>query len=221
MALVRKIRSINMRNTHLLTTNELLEFTFKNGKTITKSDAELLPVFSQEGKQLGVAPRLLCHRLGLIHKVVYLFISNTHREILVQIRGDSGRIDVPVGGHISIDDKSEKEALIREAFEELGVDVNEDKITYHQTYFRESESNIKKPEEANRELRVLYSLVMDVSDEKELNNKFSLRKDKEAVIDIKWMTIEEIVKYCDSSLVADGLKASLPHYLIQSRKTPA
>ena len=208
-----------MENENVLTTNDLLELTFKSGKLLTKADRELLPVFTQEGKCLGAAPRLLCHRLGLIHKVVYLFISNTRGDLLIQIRGDSGRIDVPVGGHVSINDKSEKEALVREMFEELGIKVNENKIIYHQTYFRESEININKPEETNRELRVLYSLVMDENDENILNSNFCLRKDKTDVLDIKWMTINEILKYSDYSSSADGLKASLPHYLTQKENS--
>ena len=203
-----------MEGKHLLTTEELLEKTIKKGKVISKSDRELIPVFSPEGEQLGIAPRLLCHRLGLIHEVVYLFVCNMRGEVLVQIRGD-GRIDVPVGGHVSADDQDEKEALVREMFEELGIKVNEDKIMYYQTYFREFEVNIKKPEEFNRELRVLYTLVMSDKDEKVLNSRFSLREEKEAVLDIKWMTVNEIVNYCDKSLAADGLKMSLSHYLLK------
>ncbi len=207
-----------MGNEHLLTINEILGLTFKYEKTIAKSDGELLPVFSQTGTQLGVAPRLLCHRLGLIHKVVYLFIRNTSGKILIQVRGDSGRIDVPVGGHVSIDDKSEKEALVREAFEELGIEINETELIYHKTYFREFEPNSRKPEDMNRELRGLYSLVMGENDEKNLNSRFGSREENKAVIDIKWLTIEDVIKYCDDSLVADGLKASLPHYLMSHYK---
>ena len=202
-----------MGNNQLLTISELLELTYRSGKSVTESDRELLPIFSQSGTQLGVAPRLLCHRLGLIHKVVYLFIRNGHGEILTQTRGDSGRIDVPVGGHVSTVDKSEKEALLREMFEELGVNINEDKLIYHKTYFREAEINFRKPEESNRELRVLYSIVIDENDEKDLNNRFNLREEKKSVVDIKWMAVDEIIRYCDNSLAADGLKTSLPHYL--------
>jgi len=208
-----------MSDSRLLPMEKLLELTFKNGKLVTASDRELLQVFSQDGVQLGVAPRLLCHRLGLVHKVVYLFISNTRKEILVQIRSDSGRADIPVGGHVSADDKSEKDALIREILEELGIEVDEDKLVYHKTYFREAETNLRKPEEVNRELRVLYSLAMSEEEEKTLARKFNSRKDKEAVAAIKWTTIDEIIQNCDrlSSLVADGLKTSLPHYLIQNK----
>jgi len=206
-----------MSDSRLLTMDKLLELTFKNGKSGTVSDKEFLQVFSQDGVQLGIAPRLLCHRLGLIHKVVYLFISNTRKEILIQIRSDSGRADIPVGGHVSADDKSEKEALIREMLEELGIEVDEDKLVYRKTYFREADVNLRKPEEVNRELRVLYSLAMSKEEEKNLANKFNSREDKEAVAAIKWTTIDEIIQYCDNSLVADGLKTSLPHYLIHNK----
>lgn len=204
-----------MRIDQLLSVDELLKNTFKGNKPVTSSDGELLPVFSQDGTQIGAAPRLLCHRLGLIHKVVYLFIRNHRGDILVQVRGDSGRIDVPVGGHVSIGDKSDKEALIREMFEELGIELSEDKITFLKTYYRVSDTNIKKPEEVNRELRVLYSTILNESDEQILTNKFGEREEKEAVVDIKWMTIVQIIEQCDRSLAADGLKASLPHYLSQ------
>jgi 8-oxo-dGTP pyrophosphatase MutT (NUDIX family) len=203
-----------MRNDHLLTINEILELTFKQGTPISNSDGELLPVFLQTGTRLGVAPRLLCHRLGLIHKVVYLFIRNTSGKILIQVRGDSGRIDIPVGGHVSIDDTSDKEALVREVLEELGIEINEDKLVYHSTYFREFEPNSRKPQEINRELRVLYSLVMDENDEKNLESRFGFREEKKAVIDVKWLTVEDVIKYCDASLAADGLRTSLPHYLM-------
>jgi isopentenyldiphosphate isomerase len=207
-----------MEKSHLLSMDELVQLSFRWGKAAKESDHELLPVFSDEEKQLGVAPRLLCHRLGLIHKVVYLFISNEKKELLIQIRGDSGRIDVPVGGHVSANDNSEKNALIRETYEELGYKTNNDEIIYLLTYFRESEFNLKKPEESNRELRVLYSLVLNNETEKMLNDGFLSRIEKKAVVDIKWMTINEIIKYCDASLAADGLKGSLPHYLRMGMK---
>lgn len=197
---------------HELTMNEMLELTYKRGKAISGSDREMLPIFNENGEQIGIAPRLLCHRLGLVHKVVYLFVMNQKKELLLQIRGD-GRIDVPVGGHVSDKDISEKMALKREIFEELGLSVDENKVEYMVTYFREAEINIQKPEESNRELRVLYLYKMNEEEENSLRAKFQIREEQKAVLDVQWVSLDRVLSCCDKSMAADGLKASLPHYL--------
>lgn len=202
---------------HELTTQEILELIYKKGKAVSGSDREMIPVFNEAYVQLGIAPRLLCHRLGLIHKVVYLFIVNDKKELLLQIRGD-GRLDVPVGGHVSSCDDSEEKALVREMFEELGFVADERKIEFLFTYFREAEANIKKPEETNRELRTIYLYRMNEVDEEVLQAEFCKREEQLAVLDVKWVELDCVLSYCDKGMVADGLKASLPHYLLQKKQ---
>lgn len=195
----------------ILTTQDLLENTYRIGKKISESDGELLPVFSERSmKEIGVAPRLLCHRLGLIHKVVYLIILNDNNELLIQVRGD-GRIDVPVGGHVSADDKSEIEALTREAYEELGIQLKEDDVKPYKEYFQEGEYNPQKPYEINRELRQLYTIKLPHDIEVRLNAFFSNRVEKEAVKSIKWITYDRIQEYLVDKKLAGGLKYSLPY----------
>ena len=200
---------------HELTTYEILDLTYKKGKTISGSDREKIPVFDEAGNQIGIAPRLLCHRLGLIHKVVYLFIINQEGKLLLQVRGD-GRLDVPVGGHVSSGDNSEKKALAREMFEELGFIADEDNIEFMFTYFREAEVNIKKPEESNRELRTIYSYKMNKNVEKLLLTEFCKREEQQAVLDIQWVSMDHVLSYCYQGMAADGLESSLPHYLAQT-----
>lgn len=203
-----------MKN-NLLTTDEILELTIEESSS--NSDRELIPVFNEEGVQLGVAPRLLCHRLGLIHKVVYAIIINEENKILLQVRGDrkKGRLDVPVGGHVSIEDKSNEDAIQREMLEELGMYVEKDQFKLFDVYYRIREFNIKKPIEVNREIRYLYLYEMSKEKEKELNEKFSNRAEQQAVVDFKWMDINKVLEYCDTSMVADGLGASLIHFAVK------
>lgn len=118
-----------------------------------------------------------------------------------------------VGGHVSSGDNSEKKALAREMFEELGFIADEDNIEFMFTYFREAEVNIKKPEENNRELRTIFSYKMNKTDGKLLLTEFCKREEQQAVLDIQWVSMDHVLSYCDQGMVADGLKSSLPHYL--------
>lgn len=200
-----------MRNNNVLKTQELLEHTYKFGNRISGSDGELLPVFDEKQmKEIGVAPRLLCHRLGLIHKVVYLIIQNEKKEFLIQIRGD-GRADVPVGGHVSATDTSDVEALRREALEELGIQLRKSEVKPYKIYFQEEEYNPKKPCEINREIRQLYVAQLPDEIESNLDVLFSKRKEQNAVKSIKWASLAEIQIYLADGKVAGGLKHSLTH----------
>lgn len=193
-----------------LSVNDIVKLTYRFGKEGTENDSELLPVYSEGSwKLLGAAPRLLCHRLGLIHKVVYLIIINEKKELLIQIRGD-GRIDVPVGGHVSAKDKSDTDALIREAHEEIGITLKTKDMKALKTYFQDAVSTSKRPNEINRELRVLY-LMRVLSDNKELESAFSNRSEKKAVKMIRWITYNELQKELESGNVAGGLKYSVPY----------
>lgn len=40
---------------HELTTYEILDLTYKKGKTISGSDREKIPVFDEAGNQIGIA----------------------------------------------------------------------------------------------------------------------------------------------------------------------
>lgn len=201
-----------MNNAHELSTQEILQLTYKGGKQISGSDSEMVPVFSDNGNPIGIAPRLLCHRLGLIHKVVYLFITNEKNELLLQTRKD-GRLDVPVGGHFSANDTSEISALLREANEELGISLSSDSVEYLLTYFQEAEFNPKKPEECNREFRVLYTITLNEKECQHLEDVFKSRMEQEAVKSIEWFTISVTKQMCEEGKAAGGLKYSLPYYL--------
>ena len=193
-----------------LSVNDIVKLTYRFGKQESENDSEMLPVFSENTwNQIGFAPRLLCHRLGLIHKVVYLIIINEKKELLIQVRGD-GRADVPVGGHVSSKDKSDIEALIREAHEEIGIVFNKKDLELYKSYFQDTEANAKKPHEINRELRLLYHANIFL-DDKKMEKAFMNRLEKKAVKMIKWVTYKDLNKMLESGEVAGGLKYSVPY----------
>ena len=43
---------------------------------------------------------------------------------------------------------------------------------------------------------------------------FKDRFEKEMVLEINWFSLDEIIENCDCSNVADGLNATIPHYLM-------
>lgn len=138
-----------------LTFEELLAITIESEDEGAASDSELLEVVDKAGNSLGLAPPLICHRLGLIHKVVYAVVENNEGDILLQTRGDTsiGRLDVAVGGHVSPDDASPLEAMIREMHEELAFNPDVGKLELIAKYNRTEKHNPRKPREVNREQR--------------------------------------------------------------------
>lgn len=80
-----------------------------------------------EGATTGVvAPRWLCHLMGLCHRTVHLVLRTPQDWLALQVRGRHvdwpGRLDLSVTGHVRAG-LSWQEAMRREAAEELGLDL--------------------------------------------------------------------------------------------------
>lgn len=87
---------------------------------------ELFPIIDEQGNTIGKATRKECHNGSkLLHPVIHLQIFNEQGELYLQKRSmdkdiQPGKWDTAVGGHIDYGE-SVKEALFREAQEELGI----------------------------------------------------------------------------------------------------
>ena len=196
---------------HRLSVDEILKNTYRNGVSPKQSDSELLSVYDENGTFMGVAPRLLCHRLGLIHKVAYLMIGDGMGNVLLQTRGD-GRLDMAVGGHVSSDDPSVLFALAREAKEEISLTINPLNVIKVYSYFKDYELNPKKPADFNREIRDLYYLEADLEMMKHLMEEFANRIEQDNVKSIRWFNIKDVITLCEEGKSADGLKSSIKYY---------
>lgn len=98
-----------------------------------RENAELLRLVGPLGKDSDlVAPRWLCHLLGLRHKTVHVLLTwlspNLGEVYVLQVRSwtksDSpGHVDISVGGHVvySEDSLLPLDAVYRELNEELGL----------------------------------------------------------------------------------------------------
>ncbi|NVK74886.1 MAG: NUDIX domain-containing protein [Oceanospirillaceae bacterium] len=193
--------------------DDLLTLTKEAESNSKKSDSELLKVYTINGEHVGCAPRILCHRLGLIHKVVYCFVVNSEGEILLQVRSE-GRLDITIGGHLNSNDMSVGEALGREAVEEIGIRLDQSRLVKLCQYFREGDSKLSKPREINREIRELFLYELNEMELESIDEAFNERLEKNEVVNVQWCTLDEIAKACDTGKSADGLQASYYHYLL-------
>jgi isopentenyldiphosphate isomerase len=80
-----------------------------------------------DGETIGViAPRWLCHLLGLCHRAVHLALRTPQDWLALQVRGwqvdGPGLLDLSVTGHVRAG-LSWQEAIQCEAAEELGLDL--------------------------------------------------------------------------------------------------
>ena len=194
----------------------LMELVSCNVDSAKKSDAEILEVLNENGESVGTAPRFLCHRLGLILLVVFIISVDYDGNMLLQSLGDFYKVcyDLPVGGHMNIDDNSPIDALCREMREEIGLEVHQDELSLICSYMRKVKEDLKKPKEMNCELRYVYLYKVNKNQSNSILSHFKDRFEKEMVLEINWFPLEDIIKNCDLSNAADGLCATIPHYLI-------
>ncbi|MCI9246880.1 MAG: NUDIX domain-containing protein [Clostridia bacterium] len=95
---------------------------------------EYFEVLNEKGEYTGeVETREKCHKEGLWHKAVVVFIINSKNQVLLQKRSETKKLwpnmwDVTAGGHV-LEGEMGFQALIREAKEELGIDLQKQNIS--------------------------------------------------------------------------------------------
>lgn len=112
------------RESHVLLNVRLRYFNMQ--KMNKDNSEEIFPIVDESGFTIGKATRGECHGGSkLLHPVVHLHVFNPAGDLYLQKRPDwkdiqPGKWDTAVGGHIDYDENV-KDALEREAFEELGL----------------------------------------------------------------------------------------------------
>lgn len=149
---------------------------------------ELLDVFTRDGKYIGVKSREECHMQnpGFYHKPAWTWIYNSKGEILIQKRAKYKKVfpnlwDMPCAGHV---DAGETiiQGVIREAKEEIGIDILEKDCKFMFEYI----------EDDCWEIGQVYFIKLD----KEIEELILQEKEVE---EVKWVNFEEFKKIIHSN----------------------
>jgi len=152
------------------------------------SQEEIFDVLNENGEFTGeIATRDMCHKKGLWHRAVYAFILDDNNNILLQKRSPNKKLwpnlwDAPIGGHVDSGEFG-RQAIIREAKEELGIEISDDDIKY----LVGSTSINEKGDIINKHFNECYLITksFDIS-------KVKLQEDE--VSEIKFFAKDEILK---------------------------
>ncbi len=156
-----------------------------------------------------IASRKECHEKGLWHKaIVVQIISTDNKRVLLQKRSANKRMwpnlwDVSSGGHVLTGELG-YQAGIREAKEELGVDLKRDELEFIGATTSE---NIQK-DIINRHYNEYYIVHKDID-----LNDITIQEDE--VQEVKWFNVEELKKRVDNNFEELTDKVELWHYLIK------
>ena len=149
---------------------------------------EMVDVLTETGKFTdNVEIKQLCHKKGLWHKAVAVFIINSKKQVLLQKRSKNKKMwpdmwDISAGGHVLAGEFG-FQAIIREIKEELGLSVKKEEIIFIGC----STSINKKGDILNKHFNEYYIVTKDI-DEKNLSLQ------KEEVSEVKWINKEEIIE---------------------------
>lgn len=149
---------------------------------------EFFDVLTEKGQYAGnIETREQCHKQGLWHKAVVVFIINSKKQVLLQRRSPNKKMwpnmwDITAGGHVLAGEFG-FQAIIREAKEELGLDLNKNDMTF----IGPSISTNIKGDITNNHFNEYYIARKDI-DETEL------KLQEEEVAEVKWIDKDEIIE---------------------------
>ena len=112
---------------------------------------EVIDIYNENNEGLNIQKmRSEAHKSGLWHRVSHIWIYNSNREILIQLRSENKELypnmwDISVAGHIGAGEEPVISAL-REIEEEIGLSVKPEdlqffKIRKHKIVYREIKNN--------------------------------------------------------------------------------
>lgn len=148
---------------------------------------EKFDVLNEWGEFTGkIATREKCHKDGLWHRAVYSFIVNDKKEVLLQRWSSNkkqwlNKWDVTIGGHVLAGEFG-REALIREAKEELDIDIDDNDIKY---LIGSTSIDVHK-DVINKHFNECYIITKDVDLSK-------IKLQEEEVSEVRFFNIQEIM----------------------------
>lgn len=139
---------------------------------VDENDKVMYPVYSKEA----------LHNSKLRHRSTHIFIETFGRGFVLQLKGEksenAGKWSSAVSGHVEYGEDY-KDAAIREAKEELGLEINEKELEYV--------LKINACEETNNEFVVLFTYLMNKSIE-------SIKPDQEEVDKVLIVPLADVIR---------------------------
>ena len=171
---------------------------------------EFCDVLNSNGEYTGkIETRDKCHKEGLYHKACVVFVlSLDNKKVLLQKRSANKKMwpnlwDVTAGGHV-LSGELGYQAVLRETFEELGVEIKKEELEFIGATTSENiEGNI-----INKHFNEYYVVHKDI-DLKDITLQ------KEEVQDIKWIDKDELINKIKNNYEDLTLKIGCWNYLMK------
>lgn len=158
---------------------------------------EYIDLYNDNKEKIGVIPRAREKELleGQHILVSALIVINSQNKIMLQLTSKSkGNILSLPSGHV-LHNEDSKETIIREMYEEQGIKIDKEKITFVEERL------------ANRiAFFDIYYLKADY-------NKEDMILQEEEVADVIWMSLEDIFKEYDNGRVRKSSLESIKNFL--------
>ena len=147
----------------------------------------IIVILNEKGEYTGkVETREKCHKEGLWHKAVVVFIINSKGQVLLQRRSLNKKMwanmwDITAGGHVLAGEFG-FQAIIRECKEELGIELSKNDITF---IGATTSTNIKG-DIINNHFNEYYIANKEI-------DETTLQLQEEEVSEVKWIDKNEII----------------------------
>ena len=152
---------------------------------------EMIDEYNYRGEKIGVVDKDIAHEKGLWHKSVHVWLINDKNEILLQYRCAEKKLypntwDCSFAGHISAGENS-IQAVQREGKEEIGIDVDLEKLSFILT----NRECIKYEDINSNEFVDIFILRQNF-------NLDEIKFQKEEVSDAKYVSLGEFFDLMDN-----------------------
>lgn len=170
---------------------------------------EFFDVLNERGEYIGkIETRKKCHTEGLWHKAVAMFIINSKGQVLLQKRSANKKMwpnmwDITAGGHVLAGEFG-FQSIIREAEEELGIDLNKNDITF----VGSSISTNVQGDIVNNHFNEFYIVNKDI-------DETTLKLQEEEVSEVKWVDKNEIIERIKDNCNGITAKEGCWEYLVK------